>query len=83
MKYVCINYKAKSHFNSDKYFCYKHCITIGRVYEINIKKIEIFISLYTLEFDDGEKRSITKLMVDQMFKPLSEVREEKINKILK
>ena len=55
MKYVCINCRAKTHSDSNEYFCYKHCITIGSVYEININKFESFISLYNLEFDDGKK----------------------------
>ena len=75
MKYVCINNMV---LRGDNELVESDVLTIGKTYEINFLENKIMIVV-----DDGSERRITTHeAVNEMFKPLSEVREEKINKIL-
>jgi hypothetical protein len=75
MKFVCINTQSKI-FSKGESISYIGSLIIGEIY--NISKID----KYDLFRIDELSIVLSKSMIYTMFKPLSEIREEKINKIL-
>lgn len=79
MLVVCINIDGIKDYSGSQLY-YSKILTLGKVYDINL--LENNTKLYKLIADDGQQRIMPWRYIKKIFKPLDEVRSDKINNLL-